>query len=310
MSAHGGLSVMAGNIPRNSGKQEPTTAILSSQGPILSQLEERERLFSPAERRVVEQLLTSPDEFYQWTVTEVAQRAEVSDATVIRFAKDMGFSGFQSLKIALARERATLSRSVVEVESDDDWGRAMVHLQTHYAQMMQDTFARFDEATLRPIVEAISHARTVILLGVGTSGLAAQVLQYKLSRIGLATAFHPDTHYQALFAANAGPQDLVIAFSVSGSSRDTLEALTLAAEGGAPTVVVTHYQQSPMTQQAQYVILTAGFDTPVVSGTLLSHVSQLVVIDALYLGLVLADYGPTVDRMEKSAEQIARFKKY
>lgn len=293
-----------------SGKpDEVATGLLENQGAILAQVHEITH-FSPAERQVAELLRAQADEFYQWSITEVAERAEVSEATVIRFAKTLGFSGFQNLKIALARERAAMSLSLVEVNSEDDWTRAMAHLQSHYALMLSTTFARFDEERLRPIVSLLRDAAQVIVLGVGTSGLAAQVLQYKLARLGRAVVFHVDSHFQALQAANAHPGDVVVAFSVSGSTRDTVDALTLASETGAHTVAITHYERSPLAHQAQHVIVTAGFDTPVVSGTLLSHVSQILVVDALYLGLVLGDFGTGVDRLEATAEQIARFKKY
>ncbi|MCY0898880.1 MAG: MurR/RpiR family transcriptional regulator [Firmicutes bacterium] len=285
-------------------------ALLTGQGAILAQIEAQADRLSPAEGRVAELLQERPDDFYQWSVTEVAERAEVSEATVIRFAKSLGFSGFQNLKIALARERAALSHALAEVTGEDDWTRAMSHLKSHYMAMLQTTFARFDEEQLKPIVSLIQSARSIILLGVGTSGLAAQVLQYKLLRLRRPSVYHVDSHFQALEAANAQPGDVAIAFSVSGSTRDTVDALTLAREAGATTVAVTHYERSPITQHAHHVVLTAGFDTPVVSGTLLSHVSQLLVVDALYLGLMLADYGGGIGKLEASAEQIARFKKY
>jgi DNA-binding MurR/RpiR family transcriptional regulator len=290
-------------------RSEDSPGLLENQGAILGQVSETTR-FSPAEQLVANLLMGHPDDFYQWSITEVAERAEVSEATVIRFAKTLGFSGFQNLKIALARERAAMSTSLVEVDSEDDWVRAMAHLQAHYSLMLNSTFAQFEEDRLRPIIDWIQSARQVILLGVGTSGLAAEALQYKLNRLGRLCVFHVDSHFQALHAANAQSDDVVLAFSVSGSTRDTVDALTLASEAGARTVAVTHYERSPIVRHAQHVIVTAGFDTPVVSGTLLSHVSQLLVVDALYLGLMLDDYRAGVGRLEASAEQIARFKKY
>jgi DNA-binding MurR/RpiR family transcriptional regulator len=291
------------------GEDRGADSVLENQGAIVAQVHESAS-FSPSERQVGALLLQEPDEFYKWSITEVAERAEVSEATVIRFAKTLGFSGFQNLKIALARERAAMSVSLVEVDSEDDWTRAMAHLQSHYALMFNTTFAQFEEERLRPVLDLLEHARRVILLGVGTSGMAAQVLQYKLTRLGKSCVFSPDSHLQALQAANAQHDDVVMAFSVSGSTRDTVDALTLALETGAATVAITQYERSPLARQAQRVIVTAGFDTPVVSGTLLSHVSQLLVADVLYLGLVLGDFGTGVGRLETTAQQIARFKKY
>ena len=290
------------------------SAVLASAAPgdgtLLASVQSRLARLRPAEAKVANVLLAEPDDFYQWSVTEVAKRARVSEATVIRFAKLFGFQGFQMLKIALAQERATADYGVLEVQPEDDWSSATVKLEQYYLNMVKKTLAVIRSQGFREVVEAIRNAPRVVALGVGTSGLAAQVLQYKLNRIGLRTAYFVDGHFQTLAAADMDARELAIAFSVSGGTRETADGLALAKEAGATTVAVTHFARSPLTGAADYILLSQGFDSPVVSGSILAHVSQLILVDAVYLGLALGDYEAVTRRMERSAEQIARLKKY
>ena len=283
---------------------------ISSQDTVVHAVEARLSRLRPAETRVADVLLAHPNQFFRWSVTEVAERARVSEATVIRFAKLLGFSGFQALKITLAQEQATIDQGVLEVDPGDDWASALLKMHTYYQQAMEATLAVANQPVFRTVLNLLRQSPRTVTLGVGTSGLAAHVLAYKLHRAGLRVSHDVDGHFQSLAAASCQPGDLVVAFSVSGSTRDTTDALTLAQEAGATTVAVTHFARSPLARLATHVLLSQGFDSPVVSGSVLAHVSQLILIDALYLGLALENFDAVRTRMEQSAEQIARFKKY
>lgn len=288
--------------------QYPTTSV--SKDTVVNNVQDRLHRLRPAEARVANVLIGDPDQFFQWSVTEVAERAGVSEATVIRFAKLLGFTGFQALKITLAQERATFDHGVLEVDASDTAGSAITKLETYYREMFDSTMNVTRQASFQAAVDEIRDASRVVAIGVGTSGLAAQVFQYKLSRIGMSVIFQADSHFQALTAAGCLPGDVVVAFSVSGSTRDISDALTLAREAGAHVVAITHFARSPIARVADHVLLSQGFDSPVVSGSVLAHVSQLVIVDALSLYLAINDYEGTMDRMKHTAEEIARFKKY
>ncbi len=287
-----------------------TTPRIPSQDTVVHAVQTRLAQLRPAEVRVAQVLLAHPDQFFQWSVTEVAERAKVSEATVIRFAKLLGFSGFQALKITLAQEQATIDHGVLEVDPGDDWASALLKMHTYYQQATEATLGVAKQPRFRAVLDLLRHSTRTVTLGVGTSGLAAQVLSYKLGRAGFRVSHDMDGHFQSLAAASCRPGDVAVAFSVSGSTRDTTDALTLAKEAGAATVAVTHFVRSPLARLADHVLLSQGFDSPVVSGSVLAHVSQLILIDALYLGIALENFDEVRARMEQSAEQIARFKKY
>ena len=56
----------------------------------------------PSERYV----LSDPDECTQCTISELAERVQVSQPTVVRFVQAMGFDGYRSFKYCLLRDRS------------------------------------------------------------------------------------------------------------------------------------------------------------------------------------------------------------
>lgn len=278
-------------------------------GPVLEHVKGRMSTMRPAEIKVAQLMVDHADDFYRWSITEVAERAAVSEATVIRMAKVLGFSGLQELKISLAQERA-VQHEMVEAASNDDWSTAAMKLEKQYHEMIQASVRITQTESFASVLQAIRESPHVLLLGAGTSAITAQFLQYKLSRIGIRSTCHLDGHFQALAAINLVPKDVAIAFSVSGSTVDTVDALALAKEAGATTVAITHNPRSPITRHADQVLISQGFDSPVLSNSLLAHGSQMFLIDALYLELVLGNYTNVVAHMERAALAIARFKKY
>ena len=146
----------------------------------------------PAEARVARAVLDDPDAALTSTVASLAANAEASQASVVRFARALGFSGLPELRIALARE---LSRRQVELErsdiaegqinSTDSLADVVTKLAFHEARSIEQTARLIDHADLDAVAHAIAEASQTCAIGVGASGLAAGDLAQKLQRIGL-----------------------------------------------------------------------------------------------------------------------------
>lgn len=259
----------------------------------------------PSEQKVASYILAEPDRVVYSSVTEVAEQAGVSDATVIRFCRSLGFAGFQELKIALSRELVAPERHIhQDIRRDDDLATAVRKAYHANHQALDDTLANLDLETLRTIIQRVLTARRIHLYGSGTSGLAALDAHYKLLRIGIESSPLVDLHLRASAAALLARGDVVIAFSHSGSTRDVVDVVAAAKKAGAWVVAVTNHRQSPLARHADVVLVTAAEETPFGSGGIPSVIAQLSVIDALFVGLCLADYDRALQWIEKTAEGV------
>ncbi|MFA7635774.1 MAG: MurR/RpiR family transcriptional regulator [Bacillota bacterium] len=264
----------------------------------------------PAEKKVASYILDNGGQVVYQSITELASATGTSDATIIRFANALGFSGYQELKIALARELVSPDRNIHEdIDPRDSLQVAVNKAFQANVQAVSDTLNVLDIESLQRAIDAVVGANHVYLYGVGTSSLSAQDAYYKLLRVGIHANFYADAHMQAISTAMIGEDDVVIGFSHSGSTRDVVDVLSLARERGACIVCVTNRVRSPMAKLADIVLRTASEETPFGSGGVPSMIAQLSVVDALFVGVSLAMYDRAIDFIERTGETVKN-KKY
>ena len=158
-----------------------------------------------AEQKILDYINTNTDTFLFSSIGQLAQRLELSDATVSRFARHVGCRDFKALK-ALVMEQA--SGPAVKMAGT---------LQQEERFSPQNWLARQFEAA----VNAICSARTVFLHGKNASSALAQLLHFRLRRVGVRVSLLPSGGAELLEGLiQAGPEDLVVLFSFSKLSRE------------------------------------------------------------------------------------------
>ena len=244
----------------------------------------------PAEGRVAASVLADPDSAIADTVAALAVRAEASQASVVRFARAVGFTGFPELRIALAQE---LSRRQVELErseiaegtinASDTLAEVVAKIAFHEARSIEQTARLIDHDALDTVATTVASGVMSTTFGVGASALAATDLSQKLQRIGLVCQFSPDTHVQLSQAALVGPGSVAVAFSFGGATLEVHRCLTLAKARGALTVAVTNVPDSPVGRLADIVLLSSAREAQLRAGALASRMAQLAVVDFLFV---------------------------
>ena len=74
-----------------------------------------------AEQRVADFILKHPDELIYLTVTELAERTNTSESTVVRLCQKIGYKGYQEFKIVLARDLVEPTTTIyAAIEPGDD----------------------------------------------------------------------------------------------------------------------------------------------------------------------------------------------
>ncbi|QIK73399.1 MurR/RpiR family transcriptional regulator [Propioniciclava coleopterorum] len=244
----------------------------------------------PAELRVAVAILEDPETAAGATVAALAEQAQVSQASVVRLAHALGYSGFPELRVTLTQELARrameLERSAVghgRIDVADDLSEVVAKLAFHEARSIEQTARLIDPDALDAVSAAIADGRPTLTLGVGASGLAAMDMTSKLQRIGLASVFSPDTHLQLTHAALTSPESVVIAFSFSGRTGEVHRALSLARERRALTVAVTGDPLSPIGALADHVLTISAREDELRAAALASRMAQLAVVDFLFV---------------------------
>ena len=182
--------------------------------------------------------------FCNQPVTDLAERAQVSKPTVVRFCRSMGYDGLSDFKLKLAGSLSEgvpfIHRNVNAQDSADDvLGKVVDNTVAALLKYRNDA----STATLEKAVEAMAyvhkHKKRLDFFGVGNSGIVAQDAQHKFFRMGFHTNALSDGHLQIMSASLLGAGDCLVVISSSGRTRDLLDSCEIARKNGATTVVIT-----------------------------------------------------------------------
>jgi DNA-binding MurR/RpiR family transcriptional regulator len=256
--------------------------------------------FRPSERSIAEFILAHQEEVIRMSISELARDADVGESTVIRFCRAAGFGGYQELKLRLAQDLAQPANYVHAAVSFSDTVEELSQKIFQSNRVALDNTARsVDPKMVEVAAAAAVRAGRIALYGVAGSFYSAAAAKLRLMRLGLAAEAFGEGHLQALSAAGLRPGDLAIGISHSGSTRDVVDALTLAHEAGATTTAITNYSPSPITKVADIVLLTASWETPFAGESLGSAISQLCTLDVFSAAIAIQLGESCVQTIEK-----------
>lgn len=255
-----------------------------------------------SEQKVAAFVLDHAEEAMYLPVTDLAVRAGVGESTVLRCCRKLGFKGYQEFKLALAKDH---EKAASFFEDDVRPGHGMVHtITSNNIKALQETVSLLDETELEDVVDAMFRARYVHFYGVGTSGITALDAKSRFLRIGFPADAVADSHLQAMAAATLCEKDVAVGITVSGSTKDTVDALAAAKKNGATIVAITQFARSPVTKNADRILLTGGKESPLQGGSLAAKMAQLHMIDLLFGGIALRMQEKALYYNEKTAESV------
>jgi DNA-binding MurR/RpiR family transcriptional regulator len=260
-----------------------------------------------AEQRVADFILKHPEELIYLTVTELAERTQTSESTVVRLCQKIGYKGYQEFKIMLARDLVGPVEQVYEhIEPGDSLSELKTKVFQANAQALRDTIEVLSDAELRRAVSAIGVAQRVEVYGVGGSAPLALDAYHKFMKHGVPCVSLSDGDLIAMSSALLTKGDVALGISHTGTSRDVCDALERAQSSGATTICITHRSTSPITKFSDVKLFTAAKATAFGSDSMSSRIAQLSIIDTLYAGLALEDYDRSLQRIQRTREASSR----
>jgi DNA-binding MurR/RpiR family transcriptional regulator len=241
--------------------------------------------------RIADFILEDPPRVVGMSVTELANATEASEGSIINFAKLLGLSGYQQLRLSLARETVQPVQYIHEdLDKTDDVATATQKIFHSGIQALKDTLSVLDPKALGRAVDIFHKAKRIEIYGIGSAAPIAEDAHYRMLRIGLDAKVLVDSHVQAISASLADPTVATLTISHSGATHETIAATRLAREAGARTVVITNFAKSPIQAYADVVLFTMARETLFRTEAMTSRIAQLCVLDALIATLALADY--------------------
>ncbi|MDQ6754778.1 MAG: MurR/RpiR family transcriptional regulator [Actinomycetota bacterium] len=265
----------------------------------------------PSAKRVAEVIVADPSVVLRLTISALAEKCRTSEPSVVRFCRSIGFTGYVQLRLALATEIGREAAAVPEarrfgedISPDDSLADAVAKVRFTESLGLQETLQNLDLQVLSAVVAKIDQAPKILLYGVGAGAIVADDLRYKFFRIGRHVSAFDDPHDALMGASLMGPQDIAIAFSHSGGTRETLEFLRRANASGGTTVAVTNSRSSALAGEADYNLFTMVRETAFRAGAMASRIAQLAVVDCMFVGVAQLSFDATTSALETTRQAV------
>lgn len=266
-------------------------------------LEQFKPNYTKAEIKLYEYILEHMETVMYNSLTELSEICAVGEATILRFCRKIGYKGYQDFKLAAAQELTHIQSQ--QVNDDTFMNRIRVNMQN----VIENTFESMKTESIDAAIKWMDESRDIVIYGVGHSGVTAYDFQSKLMRVGKNVQVVTDPHFQVMRSCSADEKTLIIAISLTGSTKDIVDAVRIAKDNRAKVIAITSYVRSPLTKYADTVLLTSGKESPLDGGSMVGKVSQLFVVDVLCTGLILKnmDYA---EKIKKEAAEVVASKLY
>ncbi|TSB45705.1 MurR/RpiR family transcriptional regulator [Alkalicoccobacillus porphyridii] len=257
-------------------------------GPLLKQIKRELHKLSTTEAKVGRVVLEIPSLIPGMTTKELSTHANVSDATVIRFCKSIGFHSFRLFKVELMKDVTSIEEGLTTLSSLQEKDvpfnlfRKVTQSNKHAIDL---TLSSVDRKQLEAAVSAVSKANKLVFFGVGGSAAAAFDGSYKFTRIGYQSSFSQDFHYNISLIPYLTEHDVFIAISLSGDTQEVVELATFAKKQGVTVLAITKSDRSALMKIADITLCTPSVEEDFRIGTISSRMTQLNIIDTLYLSV-------------------------
>ena len=243
-------------------------------------------------REVADTVLADPAQAARLSAVALAARAGVSQASVTRFAQSLGLASHAELRLALAEQkgRSTASGAVmdvgVQIRPEHTVQQVVEVVANADVRAITQTVNQLDYDALDLASRAMAAAGRVDVYGVGSSASVAYELETRLFRVGVRVRAWTEVHEALTSAALLTADDVAVAISHSGATREVVEPLMLAADRGAVTVGLTGDPRSAVAAASRHVLRTAALETSYRNGSLAARHSQMMIADSLYIRVV------------------------
>lgn len=254
---------------------------------LMERVQHLQHELSPAEQRVAALVLEHPRKVLSEPIAEIARLADVSQPTVIRFCRSLGFQGLAEFKLKFA---GSLTGSIPVRHSQVRMSDSTHDLSAKVIDNTVSAILKFrdglDVHAIDRAIAMLKNAGKVEFYAMGNARVVALDGQHKFFRFRIPTTAHGDAHLFQLAAELLKPNDVVIAISTAGQAPELLSAVDAARRAGAGVIAITS-SKSALAKKADVCLAVDHAEDSTVFLSMISRILQLLLIDIMAVGISL-----------------------
>lgn len=248
---------------------------------------------SNSEKKVADYVEANAHEVVKMTISDVASKAGVSDATVVRFFRTLGYKRWVEFLVSLSRSLPVSSELIYDnVSSQDSAGMITEKVLTGSIRSIQATIEVLDHTAMERFIDYLEKADTVLICAVGNSIPMAIELHLQLFRLGIRCEIFTDAYLQVMRATILNKNDVLCVISQSGGSQIPLRTASIAKSKGCKIISITGDKSSPLAGISDAILLSVGQEYK--PEAINSRITQYAIIYSIYVNLVVRNIDHSV----------------
>ena len=242
-------------------------------------IKEAQESMTSTESKIAEYIIANKDKIIHWSAQKLADEIKTSPAALIRFSKTIGYKGYTAMKMDLAEKT------------------------------IQETYGLIDYAQLGHVIDILSNAKRIFLLGVAGNGIVCLDFMHKLTRINREVIYHEDAHTLLARMSHIDKDDAVVAISYGGKTKEVIAGVQYAKNTGTKVIAITQMnQKTPLAKLSDISLYVPIEEKEVRLGAISSRNAALILTDLIYFGMARQNSQDTKQKLLKSLEIVKDIK--
>jgi len=231
------------------------------------------------------------------SIKELAILSEVSDASVLRFCKKIGYQGYRDFTIRLSASigydkvnSLIEEKRYTDIQMGDSVKSMIGNVTYNNIRSLSDTLAVLDEGEVEKAVAILCSTANVNWFGLEASGLVCIDAVQKFTRINKLFRSFSDVHEIKISASLLGKDDAAVFVSNSGETPELLDALDLAKSNGAKIIAISRYSRSSLVRASDVFLRISTPELTFRSAAMGSRIAMLNIVDILFTSVASETY--------------------
>lgn len=267
---------------------------------IFSVIESSLPQMSKGQKAIAQFILINYERAAHMTAARIGIEADVSESTVVRFATELGFSGFPTFQKKLREDLKVKLTSVERLNTSaylTDSGNIPKSVLISDLDKLKLTIENMDYNAFNHAVDMIMSAKRIFILGVRSSAPLASFLGFYFNLMFDNVRLVHTTSVSEMFEQilSAGKGDVVIGISFPRYSKRTIKAMQYSRDAGADVIAITDKAENPVAKNAACSLLAPSDMASFVD----SLVAPLSLINALIVDIGMRNRHHIAETFEK-----------
>lgn len=248
---------------------------------LMARIEGMSNQFTKTDWKIVQYIKKHTNDFIAMSAQELAKAIGTSDASIIRFAQKVGYSGLNELKYTMQKE---LNKNTSSSNHSD------------YSSLLQDVtllleslFQITNPTDMDTVRNMMLKARRIFIVGLNFNQNVAEIIAHKFMTLGLTVQALTNYDTLKLYCSLSNEEDLFITISLSGNHKQLSSILADFHKNGSGVILVSNYEKSLCASQARLILQIPKTDLLRNSNTISREILILVLFDMIFHNFLMED---------------------